>query len=172
MSDKETVRWTVSASSRGSGIPYRSEASHRCPDVWHSAGVCGGGMTIFRYRSAHGERLGTLTIIRQWPLSFRAPIQLRQQLWTLRRVFEDLLQSFKSRLCGGDGWVAGLALCSKDNRATPLFNYNHYLRKREMHDPSVRAKGRQVGHDGKSSKEFCGFHDCCYICSTRTRRAS
>ena len=31
------------------------------------------------------ESLWTLPIFRQWPLSFRAFIQLRQQLWTLRR---------------------------------------------------------------------------------------
>ena len=42
-------------------------------------------MTIFRYRSAHKESLWTVPIFRQWPLSFRAFIQLRQQLWTLRR---------------------------------------------------------------------------------------
>ena len=60
------------------------------------------------------------------------------------------MQSLKSRLCGGDGWVAGLALCNKGNRATPLFNYNHYLRRREMPDPSVWAKGSRVGHDNKA----------------------
>ena len=41
-------------------------------------------MTIFRFRSAHWESLWTLTRQRQWPLSFRAFVQLRQQLWTLR----------------------------------------------------------------------------------------
>lgn len=34
-----------------------------------------------------------------------------------------------------------MALCNKGNRATPLFNYNHYLRRWEM--PNL------VGHDGK-----------------------
>ena len=41
-------------------------------------------MTIFRFRSAHWESLWTLTRQRQWTLSFRAFVQLRQQLWTLR----------------------------------------------------------------------------------------
>ena len=41
-------------------------------------------MTIFRFRSAHWESLWTVPIIRQWPLSFRAFIQLRQQLWALQ----------------------------------------------------------------------------------------
>ena len=41
-------------------------------------------MTIFRFRSAHWESLWTLTHQRQWPLSFREFIQLRQQLWALR----------------------------------------------------------------------------------------
>ena len=30
------------------------------------------------------------------------------------------------------------------------FNYNHYLRRWEMHDASVWAKGRQVGHENKT----------------------
>ena len=47
------------------------------------------------------------------------------------------LQTSYSRLCGGNGQVADLALCNKDNRATPLFNYNHYLRRWELPDPSV-----------------------------------
>ena len=34
-------------------------------------------MTIFRFRSAHRESLWTVPIFRQWPLSFRAFIQLR-----------------------------------------------------------------------------------------------
>ena len=41
-------------------------------------------MTIFRFRSAHKESLWTLTRQRQWPLSFRALVQLLQQLWTRR----------------------------------------------------------------------------------------
>ena len=31
-----------------------------------------------------------------------------------------------------------------------VFNYNHYLRRREMPDPSVWAKGSRVGHDNKA----------------------
>ena len=49
-----------------------SEASIDSPEVWRSAGACGGGMTIFRYLSAHKESLWTVPIFRQWPLSFRA----------------------------------------------------------------------------------------------------
>ena len=41
-------------------------------------------MTIFRFRFDHWESLWTLTRQRQWPLSFRAFVQLRQQLWALR----------------------------------------------------------------------------------------
>ena len=54
-----------------------------------------------------------------------------------------------SRLCGGNGQVAGLALCNKGNRATPLFNYNHYLRRSEMPD-LVGHDGKRVGSDNKT----------------------
>ena len=59
------------------------------------------------------------------------------------------LQSLKSRLCGGNGQVAGLALYNKGNRATPLFNYNHYLRRWEMPD-LVGHDGKRVGSDNKT----------------------
>ena len=49
-----------------------------------SAEQGGGERTIFRFRSAHKESLWTLTRQRQWPLSFLAFIQLRQQLWALQ----------------------------------------------------------------------------------------
>ena len=42
-----------------------------------------------------------------------------------------------------------MALCNKGNRATPLFNYNHYLRRWEMPD-LVGHDGKRVGSDNKT----------------------
>ena len=43
-----------------------------------------------------------------------------------------------------------MALCNKGNRATPLFNYNHYLRRWEMPD-LVGHDGKRVGSDNKAN---------------------
>ena len=42
-----------------------------------------------------------------------------------------------------------MTLCNKGNRATPLFNYNHYLRRWEMPD-LVGHDGKRVGSDNKT----------------------